>query len=761
MFANRLQRRALTTEACWLVSCHVVLILGIPATATLNLTSSALAQPPGPELFAKEPRTPLELWGAIDYLVRTGQTGKALPYLDKFVKSKPDDETWIAIRDQYGPGSILRLDDDVATRRFTKPLADALIAAARKYANEPKQMARLVTELTGTPTEQDYAIRHLRTAGPHAVPFLIDALSHLDLSAEKRNLLIRNMGRLDSTAAPALVAVLDSTDTNLAPAAASALGLIGDKEAIPHLTFAAADPHSPPASRSAAQAALARLTGLPFASQSRTPVQVLTAAAWRYHRHEVEVLRDPVLVWRWDNDRNAPVAQELTQRQAEANLGLQLARKALLLDPKSRDAQVAQLSLALEDAVLRVGWREFPAKTQPTFAAAIPTGPAILSSVLTTAMADGKADLAAAAAMALGQLTDRNALASNGRPHPLVDALNGPGRRVQFTAAKALVDLGPTQSFAGSSRIIPTLSRFLAIQALPRVVVIDGNPNRGSQLAGFLIALGYDPQLEPTGNQGFQAAAETADVEIILISFDLFKGWGLNDTLANLRADSRTAAIPIAVYGPLNMAIARPNLEHDYPGIRFVVQPADAGTLQRQLKDLPAMLSREELTGYAREAAILLARIARDQKGPLAAGLATAEPSLAAALRIPETSSAAAAALGNIPAADAQRSLADTLLDPSQTPVLRSQSATHLVSSIRKFGPLLSADQEARLVATLHNEPNPNLAASLAALMRTLIPKPSGALAQQRPSRAPRAPSATRPKPTLSPPSQPRVDLDP
>ena len=66
------------------------------------------------------------------------------------------------------------------------------------------------------------------------------------------------------------------------------------------------------------------------------------------------------------------------------------------------------------------------------------------------------------------------------------------------------------------------------------------------------------------------SASENADVELILISFDLFStGWGLNDTLANLGADSRTAAIPVFIYGPLDVQYKRPNLEHDYPGINF------------------------------------------------------------------------------------------------------------------------------------------------------------------------------------------------
>ena len=85
-------------------------------------------------------------------------------------------------------------------------------------------------------------------------------------------------------------------------------------------------------------------------------------------------------------------------------------------------------------------------------------------------------------------------------------------------------------------------------------------PTGVARWPGFLINLGYDSELELTGNQGFLAAAESADVELILVSYDLFqKGWGLNNTLANLGADSRTAAIPVFIYGPLNLKFKRPN----------------------------------------------------------------------------------------------------------------------------------------------------------------------------------------------------------
>jgi len=672
------------------------------------------AQPPGPELFAKEPQTPLELWGAVDYLIRTNQVKKALPYLDRFMKSQPDDATLIAIRNRYGVGSILRLIDDPATRPHAKPLADTLAAASRRFATQPERIARFISELTGAPEEQAYAVRHLREAGPYAIPPLVEALSRPGISPRDHELLIRNMGRLDSSAIPALAAVLDSPDLPVAAAAATALGLIGDPQAIPFLTVPAAAPGTPPPVRAAAQAAITTLTGRAFSAQPHTPIQTLTETAWRYHRHQIEFSEDPVVTWSWDSGKKAPVPREVPRTEAEALLGLRFAREALRLDPQNRDAQVVQISIALEKAVERVGYESFPAKDQVTFDAAKASGPSVLGDALKTAIADGKTDLAAAVAIALGQITDKAALASTGRPHPLVDALYAPGRRTQFAAAKAVANLTPTDPFPGSSRVVPTLARFAIHQALPRAVVIDGNPNRGSQFAGFLINLGYDAELEVTGSRGFTAVAESADVELILIAYDLYGDrWNLTDTLTNLKADSRTAGVPVFVYGPLDLAIMRPNLTRNYPGLRFLVQPGDASLLQQQLKGLPPSLSAAERAGYAREAAALLARIATQRKGPFTADLPAAEPALAVALSDPETGSSAALALGEVPDPDAQRRLADVAFDPSQPAALRSQAATQLAQSIQRFGPLMSADQEARLSRTLATEPDADVRSSL------------------------------------------------
>ena len=226
-----------------------------------------------------------------------------------------------------------------------------------------------------------------------------------------------------------------------------------------------------------------------------------------------------------------------------------------------------------------------------------------------------------------------------------------------------------------------------------------------------------------------------------MVSYDLFqKGWGLNDTLANLGADSRTAAIPVFIYGPLNLKFKRPTLEDDYPGVQFLVQPVDAAMLKRQLKNLPAALAETERTHYSHEAAALLAKIAQDLKGPMAAHMAVAEPALAAALGVTETTSIAAAALSDLPDPDAQRSLAALVLDPSRDPSVRRQTATQLIRSIQRFGRLITADQESRLAMTIREESNPDVLADLITIFRILRPYPTPNLA-----RLPKSPAQTKP----------------
>ncbi len=448
---------------------------------------------------------------------------------------------------------------------------------------------------------------------------------------------------------------------------------------------------------------------------------------------------------------------------------MKLARAALAADPKDRAAQAVFLSLALEKAIERTGFEKFPAEdSSNTFDSAIAAGSAVLGDVLRTAIADGKDDLAAVAATALGKVTDINALAVNGQANPLVGALSAPGRRTRFAAARAIVTLDLSRKpFAGSSRVVPVLAQFVATSANPRAIVIDGNHARGSQLSGFLQQLGYDPVLATTGDEGFKAASDSADTELVIIDIHMIQGnWRLHDTIANLRADARTAGLPIYVVGPLARQADLAGLMFErFPGVKFLVTPSDAKNLDRQLGfggSRPQPISSEERVGYAREAASLLAQIASRPHSPFEADLARIEPELALALNSPETSLSASAALSDVPDPEAQRGLADTLIDPGKPTPLRSSVAARLSKSIQRFGPLVTAEQERQLLSAYEQEADPTLRTALAAVIGALRPKANSTGARLRSLDAnPRSESPAVAPAAVSPPdSEPKKDKD-
>jgi len=676
------------------------------------------AQPPGPELFAIEPRTAVELWGAIDYLIRTGQAQKAIPYLEKFSKMQVDLSTWVAIRDRYGPGSVLRLSDSQATLKYAEPLVTAYSTAMRAVARNPERMQRFLAELTGSEVEQDFGIRHLREAGSYAAPQIATELARTDLAPEVRSTLIRNLGRLDRTVVPGMAALLESPDLPVATAAATILGEIGHSSALPFLAYPAASPQTPAPLQAAAQTALASITHRVPRSASRTPVQILVDAVWAYHRHQVEFDDDPAVIWKWDAQTKSPVPVELPRTQAEAMLGLKFAEQALQLDPGNLEARVAQLSLTLDKGLEQTGYREFKAKQPALVQSAKASEPATLSEVLRAALRDHRDALAATAADLLGQ-TLKPPTITLGQLQPLVEALRSPGRRARFAAARALVELEPRTTFPGASLVIPTLGQFVVYYPLPRAIVIDTNPSRGSQLSGLLDQLHYDCQLEVDPELGFRAAASSASVELVLISYDLFRsGWKLPDSLTNLRTDARTADIPLVIYAHEDLSVRRPNLARNYPEVRFIIQPLDPVTLQAELGKQEHRLSDADRAYYAHQAAALLSKVAANRHSLFHADLARVENALAIAAGVAQADGNVVSILSATPTVNAQRILADLALNPSLSAAAQSAAVRGLIVSIKHFGPLISAEQEERIAAAAKADPSPDqgLAKVVAAL---------------------------------------------
>jgi len=73
---------------------------------------------------------------------------------------------------------------------------------------------------------------------------------------------------------------------------------------------------------------------------------------------------------------------------------------------------------------------------------------------------------------------------------------------------------------------------------------------RASQVTATSEALGFDARTAATGAEGFTLAAESADVEFIVVDPNFVNdSWKLPDLLGNLKADPRTSGIPCSWLG--------------------------------------------------------------------------------------------------------------------------------------------------------------------------------------------------------------------
>ncbi|MBI1314659.1 hypothetical protein GC176_25480 [bacterium] len=129
----------------------------------------------------------------------------------------------------------------------------------------------------------------------------------------------------------------------------------------------------------------------------------------------------------------------------------------------------------------------------------------------------------------------------------LLELLLYPDVRVQFAAADAAMHLLPDTRIPSGYRLVRTLAQMVSADPAPTALVIDGDPSRANESTAIFQQMGYMPLVASTGRSGFRIAArEPVDFIVIEASCG---NWSARDTVANLKADQRTAGVPVLLYG--------------------------------------------------------------------------------------------------------------------------------------------------------------------------------------------------------------------
>ena len=617
----------------------------------------------------KEPKTPEEMFAATLLLVDLIRPDLAVKYLEQFDATAPDDALLLKLRDQFGTGDFLKLARTKELQPRSTALLERLNVAARKQAADPAFLTALVRSYLQAPN-RDLALVELRNAGVIVVPEILKQLSET-AAKDQQDALFHALTKMGDLVIPPMLGALDSPNERIQMTAIDVLNWLDTSVAIPYLWYPAFDENLPVGVRTAAKRTLAKLLkGSPERAGQLSSVDAtneLRRLAKLYYRSPGAQPVDDngqTSLWYW-NERAGTVAQQVNNPDiAGLLLSARFARQALALSPENVEPQRQYLGALLGLEVTRNGWDK-PRVASPGSAMylALTAGEEMVSQVLSEALEAGQSATALAALEVLSQNGSRELLSSQkGVKSPLIAALNSPDPRVQFAAATAILKLDPKTPFSGSTRVVSILARAVADPGKSRAIVIDADGQRASQTAGFLADHGYDCVVSSTGREGFERAVMSAGVEVIVVNVNCLR-WDLTQTLANLRADARTAATPIVVYGPSSTRDDVSRLISRSAPAAFVAQTSNASDFLSQYVPFAASLKTPPISGPERAlqkgaAVYWLATIGSGTMSRLF-DISQAENELELAIEDPAVSMNALVALGSISSRTAQKKLAD------------------------------------------------------------------------------------------------------
>lgn len=733
----RLREMLVASAVCavWLLASSTV-VHAQPAPAP---SKSGPAGEPSPLLI--EPKTAEESFAAAILMVDLARLDLARKYLEQFEQSAPDEQTLMALRDKHGTGEFLKMARIKQLQPLSSQLLERLNAASRKQSEDPAFVDGLIERLGMNPVQRELAITELRNAGPRAVPQIIRHMGQPQTS-EQQDALSFALIRMGRQVVPPLLGALDSPQERVRAAVIGILVSLEAKEAVPFLWFPAFSEEQPLGVRIAANQGLAKLL---HGSADKVDRLSSTDAANELRRHARQLFENAdmlaveeeghVAIWGWDEPEQTVAVRKYTPQVAAMLLSTRFSSQALALSPDQEAPQRQYLASLLGLEVLQRGW-DAPREPVPGTAMylAMTAGEATVANVLADSL---EADQPASAVAALDVLshigTREQLVGQKGLKSPVVAALNSPDSRVQFAAAVAILRMEPKFGFPNSTRVVSVLSRALTDSGKPLAVIIDADTSRSSQAVSYLGELGYEGAVATTGREGFERAATSAGVQIVMVHANCIR-WELTQTLANLRADSRTAALPIVIYGSEDDRDGVARLVNRSKPALFIAESSTSSDFLRQFAPFARDTKSPPLSDQERQrqkvaAAYWLSVIAADRNSKIF-DVSTAEKELALVAEDPDTGEYALAALSNIATGSSQRRLAGVVVNPQLDPRLRQAAGAQLGFHIQRFGLLLTKSEVAQVHDAWVGENHPAVKSALGSVMGTL--KPDAAIIGER-----------------------------
>lgn len=654
--------------------------------------------PAAQALLETNPTTPRERLDAILLLIRLDETAAARPLAAGVLADNLDDAAWSALVNELGVAAFVKLGLEPELQPEGKRLADAALTAAERVARDPARLAEFVVELSdSSPAIRQTAVAQLRRAGAAAVAPLVAALA--DPARSDEHAVVRAMlATLGSVGHDALIPALESGSPLLQSQVAGVLGRTGAAAALPALLSAALEPDTDASYQQAARLAVQRLAGR-VPNRQQAAEFILRRALESYEgRAPLDIDADnQAQLWRWDAELGASQQVTLPVPIARRARAVELAGRALRLDPNLAAARNLERAATLELAAISAGLdNPLPIDPDTIGGQLSQLDRRELSALLADCLTQRRTVAAAALAEILGASGDASLLYPAGvQPTPLVRAAAADDRRVRFAALGAIIRLKPTRPFSGSSQVPRGLEYFIGAVGTRAGVAAAPHLAEATRLGSLLAQGGIEPHVATDARGMFQLASQMLDCEVVLLDA-LIPPSGAFDALAELRRDPRTARLPVAVVaGPEHEELARDIARHD-PLAAAWIRPMHAEGVAFQLQQLEEQALSQGVEAGSPELRTRQAALALDwleQLLGLRPELFDLRPLTSAverALHVPELTDRATRVLSKLPSPQAQRALAELASQEISSAATRTAAAAGFAESVSRYGCLLT-----------------------------------------------------------------------
>ena len=495
-------------------------------------------------------------------MYREGDYKEAAAAFDKVMKMSPSSEEAVILRESAGINILIEMLRDPKFAAMSRDILKKAQARGDDVRRDPATLKKLIEDLGS----KDFAVRnrainHCVSAGPFAVPYLLDhALSEEPASlVSRRSAALIAIQRMGPAGIPPLIFALRNAEDKDAGKIVDLIAMTPDARPVPDLLTVIEDMDRADALAKAARRTLRRTKAV-AGEKLPSATEAFFSLASRYYYHDpllIELVpeRDRVM-WKW-SPKGETFAAMLQPVSVPVYAYPRLVAEELLLegmkqkfpDPELLAMYAANNYMQLDDALRTKDTRAKPLARVHDINESL--GGESLYLALQRALIDANVPLALRCIEGLRRVGDpRRPLV----PNSLMDALAFEDKFVRAAAAETLMHVSPDASLGDPQEVVYILTTGLGVPARETVAVLTEATALRDQLMMTLRGWNMvgEAQKTPSG-LAERVKRGLPPVNVVILDARI-RGAKTPMLVRSLRQDPRSKSVAVVVLSTKEMA---------------------------------------------------------------------------------------------------------------------------------------------------------------------------------------------------------------